>query len=327
MFPLLLTGCNEPVHSPDEIDTLYSSLKTDKVTSQFFNGETIVVNFDATKVDINNTRDKSYIFNKVYRYYLASSSRLFSEVMKRVTNPSFVIRNFSEKEVTNIYNSLQDVKNKLYKFAESKTIYEQSEGNLYYKDTLNDYNNLISSLYNFNTTFANAYFFGVGKVDFSQSNLTDSNIRDMLSYQLMIVSKVSFNYELVSFKLSNPLGEIMTWYNSTTQLNDFITLANMCLNKLDSNNDLTPNGANAVTITTLFTNIQNNAEKYNFECNKFDKALENFDVKAYFASSNKEVYLENCTALEKSSFNIMQYFLNGRYSAFTKCLTEVVIEL
>lgn len=321
--PVFLTGCGDITHSIEEFDKLYSQMKVNEHTSQFFDSnDNVMVNF-SSNIKVNEPTDKSYIFGDVYNFYLKSSSRLFSGVIKNQPNPSFVLRNFKQEEITNLYNNLEDVNNKMLAFSESKTVYEKTESHIYYKHLLNDYNNLINSLYNFNTTFANAYFGSVGKIDFSSGSFSDRNIKDFLAYQLMQTSKVSFKYELVPIKINNPLGEVQTYINSSTLINNFTTLARTLLLRIDNAKDLTTTGTNSTNVATIFTNIQNNTPKYNSECEKFLKAMQNFNAKAYQSSTNKQTYLEDCDALEKSSYNIIQNFIEGRYQANVQALTEV----
>lgn len=322
-FPLFLTGCGEITHSLDDFDNLYAQVKTNEITKQYFDGDNLTVNFSGN-IQTSNRDDKSYIFGAAYSYYLKSSSRLFSGIIKNQPKPSFVLRNFKAEEVTDLYNKFENVKNELVKFDESKTVYEKTEGHIYYKNFISSYNNLINSLYNFNTTFANAYFSSVGKADFSTVALSDRNIKDFLAYQLMQASKISFNYELKPFKITNPLGEVHTYIDNSTQLKNFITLANSVLNRIDSSRDVTPSGTNASNLVGIFTSIQVNTSKYNNECDKFTKALQNFNAKAYQSSTNKQTYIEDCEAIERSSFNIIQNFLEGRYKALTQALTQAV---
>lgn len=325
LCPLFLSGCGETKFSATDIDALYTTMKQDDDTSQFFGANNnLVVNF-SSKINTANSSDKSYIFSQVYKFYLDSSSRLFSTVVERNTTPSFVIRNFKEREITTIYNNLNDVYSKMKALSDSKTVYEQSEGYIYYRKLLTDYNNLISSLLTLNTNFANAYFATAGKVDYSKTDFGDSDIRNMLCYQLMLASKVSFDYELRSFKISNPMGEVLTWYNASNQIKSFVPLATACLAIINSPVENIVSKTNMNTISSLYTTIQENADKYNNEYLKFNKALENFNAKEFLVLSQAErtVYLENCTALENSSYNIIQNFISGRYSALVNCLDEI----
>ena len=76
----------------------------------------------------------------------------------------------------------------------------------------------------FVTLFMNV-FIDFFKIPSTIKYLNDSNVRDILSYQLLQTSKVSYNYELLNFMYTNPLGETVTWYNSTVTLKSFINLA------------------------------------------------------------------------------------------------------
>lgn len=317
-------GCKEANYTKEDIDELYTSMKTDEKTSQFFNGEYFVVNFDSNRIDMSSS-DKSYIFPQVYGVYLQASSSLFSDIIKRVGKISSIVKSFSQEELNNIFYKLYIVKNNLLNLEESKTVFEISNGNLHYKDVLNDYNTLIKSLYDLNNTFADYYFVeNRGKVDFSTTDLTDGNIRDMLRYQLLKTSSVSFNYELLNFVASNPLGEINTWYNSTIILKNYITTAKSTLSALNNPENLVDfAGSNKTTIKTYFANMQDQQNEYFQEYNSFIKSLNGFNVRAYFASTNKTAYIQNSSYKQQSYYQIIQNFLNGRYKGYCNALNTI----
>ena len=131
-----LFGCNEINYSKEDLDTLYTSIKTGETTSQFFDGENLVVSFDTEKVSLTSS-DKGYIFPLVYNTYLTTSSSLLSEIIKRVGSLSTLANNFSQSQINSIYNKLSDVKKRLNYLAQSKLIYEISNGNLHYKGLIN----------------------------------------------------------------------------------------------------------------------------------------------------------------------------------------------
>lgn len=320
-----LFGCKEVNYTKNDLDELYTSIKTEETTSQFFDGEKLVVNFDSEKITFVST-DKNYIFPEIYKYYLTTSSSLLSEVIKRVGSLSTLANNFSQSQINSIYNKLNDVKSKLNKLAQSKLIFEISNGNLHYKSLINSYNNLITSLYNLNNTFANFYFIdSLGKVDFSVTELTDSNIRDMLRYQLLKTSIVSFKYELLNFVTSNPLGEINTWFNSTITLKNYVNLAKQTLTVLDNYENLASHaGSNKNNIRAYFLNMQIQQEEYDQEYSSFLKSINKFNVKSYLISTNKNAYLESSSYYQQSYYQIIENFLIGRYLSYYNALTAVV---
>lgn len=318
-------GCGDSDYSKADIDALYTTMKTSDATKQFFDGNFLKVDFDDEKINLDAT-DKSYIFPQVYGYYLTSSSNLLSTVVDRVGKISYVVKNFSQDKLNSIYTKLSAVNGSLKNLAEQKFVYERSKGNLHYKNVISSYNSLINNLYSLNKTFANYYFVdSMGKADFSKTNLTDSNVRDMLNYQLLNISKVSFNYELLNFMYTNPLGEVATWYNSTVSLKNYIELSIATLNKLKNANDLASHiGTNSTNILNLFASMQRQEKEFEQEYTNFYQSIKAFNVKEYFSSTNKSAYIENCSNKEQSYFNIINNFLNGRYLAFTDGLTDVL---
>jgi len=200
-----------------------------------------------------------------------------------------------------------------------------SNSNLHYKNVIGDYNALIEAFYSLNDSFAQFYFVDeIAKTNFLVDDLSDNNVRDMLAYLLLEISKVSYRYDLLNFIYTNPLGEVVTWYNKTTYLKGFVNVCYQTLIDLANSNDLAlsivPNTRDA---KILLSSFQDQEAQYKNEYNLFLEALHNFDVKAYFNSNNKNAYLENVSQIQLSSFNIMQNFLQGRYSALVDGLIRI----
>jgi len=316
-------GCGDKNYTKEDIDSLYSSMKTNESTSQFFDGNYFKVTF-GSQIDTSSS-DKSYIFPAIYDCYLASSSGLLSGVVDRVGKMSYAVKNFSTPQLNDIYKKLSLVNSSLIKFANNKAIFETTNGNLHYKYVVSSYNDLIKSMYSLNDSFANYYFVdNVGKVDFSKTSLSDSNVRDMLRYQLLKLSRVSFNFEVLNFVASNPLSDINDWLNSTSTIKNFVTNANTTLNRLSNTENLASHiGSNASKVLEYFVNMQVQENEYNREYNSFIVSVQNFNVKAYTASTNKYAYLENCSYQQQSNFNIIKNFLLGRYTSYIVALTNI----
>ena len=319
----MFVGCKE--YSKEDISTLYSSMQKSDITKPFFNGNSLQVNFDAQKINLSDTTDKSRIFEDVYKYYLKSSSELMFGVVDRVKSISTAVKDFNKSQTTDIYKKLKNVNECLINLADSKSIYETSNGNLHYKNVLGNYNSLIKSLYSLNEAFAEYYFVDkIGKADFSKDELSDSNVRDMLRYQMLLLSKVSFNYELLNFESNNPMGSIQSWFNSTYYLKDYVELCETTLGTLGNANDLGQSASPYIQqVKNLFAKAQDQELEYKNEYKLFLTSLSKFNLKAYFTATNKSAYLESRTNTEKSCYQIMQNFLNGRYKAYVDALTLV----
>lgn len=317
-------GCKGANYSKDNVATLLTTMKTDEATSEFFEGNFVKVSFDSSKVSQTQS-DKAYIFPAIYSYYLTSASRLFLGVVDRYANASYAVSDFNQQQINTIYTKLENVYAKLKALSASKLIYETSNGNLHYKNVISDYNALIEAFYSLNDSFAEFYFVDeVAKTDFLTDELSNSNVRDMLSYLLLEISKVSYRYDLLNFIYTNPLGEVVTWYNATTYLKGYVNVCYQTLIDLQNSNDLALSIApNTQEAKILLSSFQDQEAQYKNEYNLFLQALNNFDVKAYYNSNNKEAYLENISQIELSSFNIMQNFLEGRYSALINGLIKI----
>ena len=327
---LLFVGCDKS-YSKEDVGNLYSSMKTEEETKDFFLGNSLQVTFEGVSTDIS---DKGYIFPGVYDYYLKASSCLFFNVVDRfddiasISDPmAYAVKDFTKEQINDIYTKLDAVKKCLKELYNSKVIYEMSEAQLHYQQVLSDYNNLISSLFNLNFAFSNYYFSSIGKVDFSkeETELSNSNMRDMLGLVLLKLSKVTFNYEVLNYTPSNPLGEVKnSWIDKTEYMKYFLTLCSQTLTNLNNTNDLTLSLlSNAGKVKTLFINIQNMFKSYETQYKSFVKALNKFNAKGYFVSTNKTAFLQNSSQSEKSSYRIMQNFLNGKYKALFNGLNKV----
>lgn len=325
-FTLGLSGCGEKNYTKDDIGNLYQTIKTSEKTAQFFSTNTLQVTFDDDKVDVFSDSDKSFIFSSVYQNYLFASSSLLSGVIDRVGMISYAVKDFSQEQKNDFYLKLQSVYKSLKTLSENKAIFETTSGNLHYKYVLNSYNNVLSSLYNLNTAFANYYFVkGVGLVDFSSATLSDGNVRDMISYQNLIISKVSFRYELLNFEPSNPLGAITDWFENTQILKSYVELCQTAVDELSSVDKLPDRiGSDAPYVLNLFVNMQGQESEYLQEYNIFAVSLGGVNLKNYFKSPNKSAFLLGCSDTAQSCFQIMQNFLDGRYLGYYQGLSQVL---
>lgn len=328
--PIFFSGCNKG-YTKEDISNLFVSMKTNEKTKDFFNGNTLVVNFNSVADDVNS---KGYIFSAVYNYYLNCSSYLFVNVVNKYDKidaisdaVSYSIKDFSTEQIADIYNKLSVVNNNLKTFYDSKSVYEITNEELHYKELLHDYNNLIVSLYNFNFSFADYYFGGVGHVDFSnsQTELSDSNIREMLCYILLNLSKVTFNYEVLNYTPSNPLGEVKnSFINKTEYMKDFLNVCDDTISSLNNTNDLALTLlSNKNKVKSLFENMQKGDKRYKVEYNLFLKTLNNFDLKNYLIATNKNAFLENSSLGSKSNFEIIKNFLTNYYKAYLNGLDRI----
>ena len=170
---------------------------------------------------------------------------------------------------------------------------------MHYKNVIGDYNALIDSFYSLNDSFAEFYFVdGIAKTNFITEELSNNNVRDMLRYLLLQISKVSYRYDLLNFVYTNPLGEVKTWYNATTYLKEYVNVCYQTLIDLSNANDLALSiSPNTTEAKVVFGSFQDQENQYKNEYNLFLRALQNFDVKAYFNSNNKQAYLQNISQI------------------------------
>ncbi len=319
---IFIGGCNTKNYSKQDVAELYTSIKTSNQTKQFFDGDKLTITFEGVDLTEDNP---GYIFELVYDYYLQSSSGFLTSILNRVGKMSYAIKDFNQEQTNLFYNKLYDVKLKLEDLYVSKTIYESSGGNLHYKALLLDYNSLLSSLYNLNNTYADYYFTSVGKVNFASDELTNGNIRDFLWKQLLVLSNASFNHELLNFVPSNPMGEVKnSWYLKTENLQKYVNMSKRTLMALNSSGDLSLLVlSNSENMKETFASIQTQENNYNLEYNLVKNNLSKFNFKEYFNSNYKQAYLANCSNTQKSAYNIVKNFFEGKYLARVNAINLV----
>ncbi len=324
-----LSACNDVNYTKNDIEMLYK-----QIVSQYGNNQNLLdVSIDTSDFTQSGTGDRSYIFELCYEPYIASSSGLFFGVAKRQGDTSggttiFATQNFNQEEINTIYNKLVNVKNNFDVFYDAKTVYEGSQGNLYYKETIEALNNLISSLYDLNDNFA-TYYFNYYYTDFStQNTLLDGSLKDFMWYELCAMSKVSFTYELKDLTLSNPNGEVLTWYNNTKTVKDFVQRSSKILDNLNKNNLVDSLfDEQKQTILTVLKNIQVEIPGYESEYSLFEQMVSIVDLKEYFDATNQDSYIQSCPANQQSAYNIINNFLEGRYMGFIEGIEKIMQNL
>ena len=80
-------------------------------------------------------------------------------------------------------------------------------------------------------------------------------------------------------------------------------------------------------ILSVLKNIQAEMESYEKEYDLFTESVSRVNLKDYFSATNKEAYIESLTNLEKSSFNIINNFIVGRYAGFIEGMEKILINL
>ena len=326
---IFFSACNEVNYSKDDVENLYQSI----MTTYGGDNNMLDVSIDTSLVIGENgdeTLDKSYIFSLCYNPYIFSASGLVFGVAARQESPTlrYAIQYFNQEEINNVYLGLNDVKVALDEFSNAKTVFENSLGELYYQETVDSLNNLINKLYDLNDDFSR-YYFNYFYTDFAEETvLYDGSLKDFMWYELCSISKVSFKYELLNFVPSNPYGEINTWFNSTTILRNFVLSSAEIAEQLTKRNLVSGiTQIEVANILSVLKNIQAEMESYEKEYDLFTESLSRVNLKDYFSATNKEAYIESLTNLEKSSFNIINNFIVGRYAGFIEGMEKILVNL
>ena len=318
------TGCNETNYTKEDVENLYSSIIDEYGDDDGLLNLGIDISLVVEGGIIN--QDKAYIFPLVYNKYISCASGVcFGSSQRQGKTLIYSINNFEQEEINEIYNKLIRVRESIKSFVSAKYIFENSKGNLYYMETIETLNTLISDLYSLNDSFSE-YYFKYFYTDFSQESvLAEGSLKDFMWYQLCSISKVSFEYELKTFKMSNPYGEIETWFANTQLIKDFIAISERAINYLKNDNLLA--GVfenNKALILDILKNIQYEMSGFESEYSLFLRALNNVNIREYFTSVNQDAYKESLSNLEKSSFEIIDSFIEGRYTGFMEGLTSII---
>ena len=322
LFSFTFVGCGEN-YSANSINTLYNEVLSYVGDESGF----VKAGVDENKVKQTTTwtDDKAYIFPLCYDNFITASSGLFFSVASRHEKDiSYTLRDFSQEELNITYQKIKAVRDASIDVASNKSIFEGSYGNLKYRELVVSCNKLIEALNDLNSTFSPIYFshYFVG---YTENELSDGELKDVLSYSIQALSYVAYNYELVNFEFSNPYGEVTTWYNSTSQLkplNDQLTLIIQKLKLSDLTSSMTTTTKNQIIAS--IQRIQNERDGYADEYSNYQKALNNVDITSYFKATNKTAYLQSISEREQSYFAIIDRFLNGRYSGMYSAVHKIV---
>ena len=322
LFSFTFVGCGES-YSADNINSLYKEVLVYVGDESGF----VKAGVDENKVKqtTNWSDDKAYIFPLCYDNFMSASSGLFFSVASRHGKDiSYTLREFSQDEINTTYKKIKAVRDASIDVASNKSIFEGSKGNLKYRELVVSCNKLIEALNDLNNAFSPIYFshYFVG---YTENELSDGELKDVLSYSIQSLSYVTYNYELVNFEFSNPYGEVTSWYNSTSQLKTLNEQLYSTLQKLKQN-DLTSGLSNYEKnqIIATIQNIQNERDGYADEYSNYQNALNNVDITSYFKATNKTAYLQSISEREQSYFAIIDRFLNGRYNGMYTAIHGIV---
>ena len=238
----VFVGC-EKNYSADDISVYYNQItQTNEETKQFFVANQLKVDFktnnESVKTSFDDPTSPAYILNIVYEP-MATASMKFLSAKIDISNIKALTNDMTQEARNNIYVNLQNLDASLQEFAKIKGIYERSDGTLQFTKLLTAYNKVIDSSFALNFEFADNYYLntkGIGYKDFSVEDLTitDTDIKDMMYYNNMILAKIVFDFSVKTYEPSNPLTSIDNWYNTetymTTYLHNYLTLAKISAN-------------------------------------------------------------------------------------------------
>ena len=330
---VMFVGC-ENNYSADDISVYYTQItQTNETTKQFFVANQLKVNFNSesgvVEEAFNDSTSPAYILNKVYEP-MATASMKFLSAKINISNIKTLTTDMNQEARNNIYLGLQDLDVSLQEFAKIKDIYERSDGTLQFTKLLTAYNKVIESAFALNFEFADNYYLdkdGIGYKDFSASDLvaTDTDIKDMMYYNNMVLAKIVFDFSVKTYEPSNPLTSIDNWYNQetymTTYLHDYLTLAKKINSVSSKQLTNTLYQASPTEINTRLYQLQTTLNSFLENRDLFYNGTKNFNFSKYYNQTNQSIYLKNCSEKEQSYFNISKNFLEDRYVARINSLT------
>lgn len=317
--------------SADEVNALF-----DNVSQTYCKDSFLSVGVSAEKVVPSGSSidtDKAYIFPLVYEKYLACTSGFVFDLAKRQGGKLIVDANgFSNKQCGEIYNTLEAFFNSLNVLAEEISVFEQSSGNLHYKELVEAYNRAVECSINLTTTYS-ALLFEHNSMDFSSTDkLTNNSVRNMIWSKLCSIAKVSFEYEVLNQTYELPYGEVLSWYNETETVSDICSLAAKTQNILKDSRDVMtriPPEFLANTKDYLFNLLQSNA-KFDREHALMKSASANINIKEYLSKKTEDdrnAYVSTLSQLQQSNIKIIENFMNTRFDGAFNGLSKIVSNL
>lgn len=324
---VFLPACDTSCHSKADIDDVYSTILDDFCDSKGY----IAIGVSSSKVvqTTNVSDDKYYIFPLLLDNYVSYASGAVFGVASRQDGILLSLNGFSQDELNDVYDGFSSVLASLQSLDEVKSVYENSNGRLRYQDLINAYFDLIDKLYSLSDTFSSCYFEDTYTGNFTETVVEKGSLSDIFWYELEVLSKVSYRYDLQNYVVDESDGAVVEWYDSSTVLKSFMldTADLLSALKVDGNLAQSITTSNKTTLTQLVNNMFDGQNAFEENYNSYVSALANFDLSDYLVATNKQSYLQNCTYREQGSFSIIVEFLNGRYSAFMSAVSSAISKM
>lgn len=323
----MLTGCGGG-KTAEEVNSLFETVQANYTTNNFLS-----VSIDSSKVVPAGSEldsDKAYIFPLVYEKYLTSTSGFVFDIAKRQGGKLVTDANgFTNKELGEIYTSLEALLNSLNTLREEIQVFEQSSGNLHYKELVGTYNNVIQNSINLTSTYSSIYFTH-NPLDFSSTDkLSNDSVRNMVWIKLCSLAKVSFEYEVLNQTYELPYGEVLSWYNETDTVSDICSLTATAKSILQNNRDVMTRIAPEYLADTqnYLLNLLQNKSKFDREYALMRNACANVNVREYLSyktEDDRNAYVSTLTTLQQSNVKVIENFMNTRFDGAYNGLSKVV---
>ena len=324
---MLFVSCDKQTSSQD-IFHAYESLQSTYGENGF-----LQVSVDMSKVVPQGHtvgEDKAQIFPGIYDYYLDCASGFVMSIFARKGDGSF-LDSYNQEQKNNLLTKFEAVLSRLSNLNKEIDVYETASGNLNYKEVVRSYNLVIESLYELNFYFADLYYSqnSFNFTSYSKIMNCKTNLNDYLWYTLGLISKVSFDYEVLNYIYANPLGDTTEWVNRSIHTKNTINIAKDLTQKLKQRNDdltdyLPSTGSS--NAHSVLSNIQLEQENYLDEYGVFEETRSTIGVKEYVnlkSDEDREKYLSTLGVENRAKFQVVFNFLDNSYSALVSALRQV----
>ncbi len=322
-----LSGCGG-AKSADEVNALFSTMCENRTENSFLS-----ISVDSSKVVPTGTElddDKAYIFPLVCEKYLTSASGFVFDIARRQGGKLVINSNgFTNKQCGKIYTLLEAFSNSLNSLDEEIQVFEESKGNLHYKELVEAYNIAVGNAFNLTLTYSSIYL-EHNPLDFSSSDkLTNDSIRNMVWLKLCSLAKVSFEYEVLNQTYELPYNEVLTWYNETNTVKGICELAFETLNKFKDSRDVSSrvSSINIEDTQHYLLNLLQNESKFDREYSLMKSACANINVKEYLSLKTEndiEAYVATLSSSQQSSVKVIQDFMSTRFVGARNGLNNIM---
>ena len=307
---IIFSGCSEKERTTAEIKALYSTMLAEYPT-YFDDSGDFQIKFSNDVNNLITTNEKTKLISNYFLPISKYSLTFFVNTTDEINDA-----NWSVKDRTQIYNKLQDFKDSLYEFNNSKERFENSfvgyvDGelnNIQFSNLTNfvkEFSYFIENMLSFGTQYVDSYFGNVGKefYNYDGLNIVSTNeLKVFLYHKLFSISKISYNLEAKEYFDIDKLE-----FSSTVKGEESTKLIDE-INKVSQLLSLSNDTINDAPTKQVYKKINNSNNFYLKQEEIFYKAMQEFDFEKMRRSSETEsVYVSNLSVEQREKYNLIMY--------------------